>query len=393
MQKRSKIVSSVLFFAIAVAPLAIGQVAVSKTARVLGEVTAADGSSLTIKTDAGTSSTVLLDEKTSYLRVPPGEQDLKKAAKIELKDVTVGDRVLARSRLGEDQKLGPATSVIVMSKSDIARRQEAEKLEWQKRGVSGTVTTINPDTKEITISARSRGASKPMVIEPSDKVQYRRYAPDSVRFSDAHPSLFAELKVGDQVRVLGEKNADETRIKPEMIVSGTFHNVAGTIKEVNAAAGEIKITNLETKKLLTVQVNADSNLKRVPPTMAGFLARAAGAGAAGPGGAPGGPGGPAGADRTRMGPGGPGGGPGGPGGGMAPRGGGDFSQMLERMPAFNISELKPGDAVIVASTAGADPGRVTAITLLAGVEPLLTRAAGDNRAVGGAWNFDINIVP
>jgi hypothetical protein len=36
---------------------------------------------------------------------------------------------------------------------------------------------------------------------------------------------------------------------------------------------------------------------------------------------------------------------------------------------------------------------VTAITLLAGVEPLLTRAAGDNRAVGGAWNFDINIVP
>jgi hypothetical protein len=67
--------------------------------------------------------------------------------------------------------------------------------------------------------------------------------------------------------------------------------------------------------------------------------------------------------------------------------------MLERMPAFNISELKPGDAVIVASTAGADPGRVTAITLLAGVEPLLTRAAGDNRAVGGAWNFDINIVP
>jgi transcription antitermination factor NusG len=399
MQKRSKIVSSVMFFAIAVVPLAMGQEAVSKMARVLGEVTAADGSSLTIKTDAGTSSTVLLDEKTNYLRVPPGEQDLKKAAKIELKDVSVGDRVLARSRIGEDQKPGPATSVIVMSKSDIAKKQEAEKLEWQKRGVSGTVTSINTDAKEITISARSRGASKPMVIESSDKVQYRRYAPDSIRFSDAHPSVFADLKVGDQVRVLGEKNADETRIKPEMIVSGTFHNVAGTVKEVNAAAGEIKITNLETKKLLTVQVNADSNLKRVPPTMAGFLARMAGGGAGAGGGAPaaGGPGG-AGGDRPRMGAGGgPGaGGPGagGPGGGgMGPRGGGDFSQMLERMPAFNISELKPGDAVIVASTAGSDPARVTAITLLAGVEPLLTRPAGDNRPVGGAWNFDINIVP
>ena len=63
------------------------------------------------------------------------------------------------------------------------------------------------------------------------------------------------------------------------------------------------------------------------------------------------------------------------------------------MPAFTISELKPGDAVIVASTVGSDPARVTAITLLAGVEPLLTRAAGDNRPVGGSWNFDINIVP
>ena len=71
MEMRSKIVSSVLFFAMAVAtPLAFGQEAVSKTARVLGEVTAADGTSLTIKTDAGTSSTVLLDEKTNYLRVP-----------------------------------------------------------------------------------------------------------------------------------------------------------------------------------------------------------------------------------------------------------------------------------------------------------------------------------
>jgi hypothetical protein len=61
---------------------------------------------------------------------------------------------------------------------------------------------------------------------------------------------------------------------------------------------------------------------------------------------------------------------------------------------LTLAELKPGDAVIVASTTGADPSRITAITLLAGVEPLLTapRQPGD-RGPGGNWNFDINMVP
>ena len=83
-----------------------------------------------------------------------------------------------------------------------------------------------------------------------------------------------------------------------------------------------------------------------------------------------------------------------PGGRMGGRGG-DFSQMVERMPAFSLSELKPGDAIIVASSVGPDPNRITAITLLAGVEPLLTGPAGqgNNRQLNASWNFDINIVP
>ncbi len=409
MQNRLRIAIYLLLCAAATITAALAQEPAAKAAqaRVLGVVTSVDGRSITIKTDAGASSTVALDEKTNYLRVPPGEQDLKKAAKIALTDVSIGDRVLARSRVGEDQKPGPASSIIVMSKADLDKRQEAERLEWQKRGVSGTITAINPDTKEIIISARSRGMAKPLVIEPSDKAQYRRYATDSIRFSDAKPSLFAELKVGDQLRVLGDKNADETRIKPEMVISGSFHNIAGTISSVDAATGEIKIKNLQTKQPMMVKINPDSNLRRIPPMMAMMLTRtqsagsgqgeASGGSGAGRGqqqGAPGsGPGGAPTGDRPRMG---AGGSPTSSGSGMRMRGG-DFSQMMEQMPTFNIADLKVGDAVILAaSTAGSDPGRVTAITLLAGVEPLLTAPsqAGDGRPVGGTWNFgDINIVP
>ena len=93
--------------------------------RVIGEVTATDpvAKQITVKLGAGGTVTVILQEKTVYLRVPPGEKDLKKAVKIAPGEIGVGDRVLARGRLAEDQKTIPAVDVIVMTKADIADRK------------------------------------------------------------------------------------------------------------------------------------------------------------------------------------------------------------------------------------------------------------------------------
>src|SRR5258708_4128105 len=73
--------------------------------RAIGAVTALDSAAkqITIKTDAGTESKIAILESTSYLRVPPGEKDLKNAAKISLGEVSVGDRILARGSLGDDK--------------------------------------------------------------------------------------------------------------------------------------------------------------------------------------------------------------------------------------------------------------------------------------------------
>ena len=58
------------------------------------------------------------------------------------------------------------------------------------------------------------------------------------------------------------------------------------------------------------------------------------------------------------------------------------------MPPLSLSELKPGDAVIAVSTAGANPSEATAIVLLAGVEPILTaRPKGSNQVVLPAWTM------
>src|SRR2546428_5387525 len=240
----------------------------------LGEVSAIDAEQrqLTLKTAAG-EIVVHLAENTKYLRVQPGEKTLEKAETIALGDIGIGDRVMARGKVADDKKSVAARQVIVMSKAAIAQKQEREREEWNRRGIAGTISTIDPAAKEITLSMRTREGKKPVVITPDDKVFFRRYAPDSVKFTDAKPSSFSELKVGDQVRALGDKSADNTRFKPEIIVSGSFMMAGGFIKSINAAGGEITIDDIPTKKPLTVVVNKDTVLRRIPRDLATTLAQ------------------------------------------------------------------------------------------------------------------------
>jgi hypothetical protein len=384
-----------------VALMAYAQAPAAKLDRVIGEITAIDAGAkqLHLKSDTGVVIAATVDDNTNYLRVPPGEKDLKKAAKISLENVATGDRAFVRGHLADDQKSIAAVAVIIMTKADLAQKHERDREEWKRRGLTGPITAINADAKQFTISTRTREGPKPVVVEVPEKVDFRRYAPDSVRFSDATPSSFAELKVGDQLRVLGDKSADGTRIKAEEIVSGSFRNIAGVIKSIDAAKGEIKLTDLVAHKPVTVRISSDTGLRRLPPWMAAMLARREGGGAGAPsGGSPparaeGVPGPPrpegakpgaggAPAEQAQF--------PGGAGGGMR-RGGMDFQDMLERMPPLKLDELKVGDAIMLSSTNGSDPASVTAINVLAGVEPLLTAAPQGGQQIFGNWNFDIGL--
>jgi len=241
----------------------------------------------------------------------------------------------------------------------------------------------------------------PLVIEAGNHVEFLRYAPDSVRFSDAKPSSFAEVKVGDQVRVLGDKNPDGTRIKAEAMISGSFRSIAGVIKSIDASSNEITMTDLVAHKPVTVRVTADTTMRRLPQGIAMMLARRvhgaqggseSGAAGARPATAQGVPG-PSRPEAPKPGAGGP---PvdqaqaQGQGGGMR-RGNMDFQDMLERLPPMTVADLKAGDAVVLSAGDGADPGRVTAINLLAGVEPLLQAAPQGGRQILGDWNLDIGM--
>jgi hypothetical protein len=48
--------------------------------------------------------------------------------------------------------------------------------------------------------------------------------------------------------------------------------------------------------------------------------------------------------------------------------------MIRAMPAAAIGDLQKGEAVMIVTTEGASGQQVTALTLLSGVEPILTAA-------------------
>jgi hypothetical protein len=363
---------------------------------VIGEVTSIDaaGKQIKLKGDDGAAYTVTLSDATSFLRIPPGEKDIKKASKIAFADVMVGDRALARGPIEDDTKTVPARTVIIMTKADLAQKQKHDQAEWQTRGVTGTVSALNADNKEVTITTRGREA-KTIVIDAS-AADFRRYAPDSTKFVDAKPSSFADLQPGDTVRALGDKNEDGRHLKAEELVSGAFETIAGTVDSVDPASGEVRITNLQTKKPVVVRTNQSSLLRRLDPQVAAMLARRLRpAGASEGGQAPGAPaagGRPEGSARGAEGA--PQGAPGGAGGfrgGFGGAGGGDLQQILDRMPQLSLSELKKGDAVIVSSSKAPGDSAITAFAFVAGVEPFLAAAPRSGGQVNlGSWNLDLS---
>ena len=133
-------------------------------------------------------------------------------------------------------------------------------MEWRRRGVSGIVASTNPTTKEVTITSRAlMGAPQSVVIPITDKTKVLRYPPDSIpKYSDAKRSSFEEVKVGDQLRALGDKSTDGLRLTPEEVVFGTFKIAGGTVTAVDPATNTIAITDLQTKKPMTIVLKPDT---------------------------------------------------------------------------------------------------------------------------------------
>ena len=352
-----------------------------KPSVVTGDVTSVEDGKIVLQTKDG-SLTVVLSDKTEYKRVPPENPVLKAAVASSLSDIAVGDKLLVTGIFPEDKKTLPARSVYLMTKSDIAQKQVKESERWATKGISGRVSAVDQITKQIKIDVRGLANTTSVVLTPKDGARILRYAPNSVKFSEAKESSVNEIQAGDMLRATGDRSSDGASFAAEEIVTGAFRTVAGAVKSVDVTKNEVVITDVQSKKDVTVELGSASVLKKFPEEMAqrmaSFQGGRPGTGPGGPGARPAGTATPTGEQAGANGPGGAGG-PGGPGRGAGGRG---IDDMLERFPNITAADLKPGEIIAVSSTKNNTPDRITAIKLLAGVEPFL-RAAQAQAAAGG----------
>lgn len=347
------------------------QQAASGAAKVVGTVQAISGKTLTVIPDSGAAISVLVEDVTKLLQIEPGKTDLKEATPLQFSDLQTGDRVLVRGILADDGKTIRAASLIAVKKAALAEKQAKERAEWQ-RGVGGLVKSIDAAAGTATITTNGISANKEVLVHFTKDTVFRRYASDSTRFDAAKVAAVSDIQVADQLRARGTRAADGAEFNAAEIVSGTFRSIAGLVTSSDASSNTVVVQDLATKTPVTLKITAESQMRKLPPQFAeGIAARlrnqanvaaAPASGAAQPA--------PAqkGASQARA------NSPqaSAPGAQQGARGaGGDFQQMIARMPAATLSDLQKGDAVMVVTTQGNGKDPLTVITLLDGVEAIL----------------------
>ena len=353
--------------------------------RLVGSVVSVKGQSLTVQPDSGPPTTVTVADSARMLETMPGAKTIAGAQPIHLTDLAVGDRVLVAIHPAADGSGPTATLVIAMRQADIAKEHQAEEADWQRRGVGGIVKSVDTAAGTVTITH----VNTTVTIHTTPKTMIRTYEPGSIKFSDTKVSALDQIHPGDQLRARGDRSADGDQMQAEEIVAGSFRNISGSVVSTDPAANTLTVKDFKTKKPVVIHLNADSQLHKLDPTTAqaiaaslkatsghqapGDHARAEGAGHASASATPSATPQPAAAQVSAE-----------PGAG---RRGGEISQMLQRAPIILLPNLHHGDAVMIVATQVAT-GSLTACTLLAGVEPILSASpsAGQN-LFSASWSL------
>jgi hypothetical protein len=363
--------------------LASAQQAATGTVRVVGTVQSISGKSLTVISDSGSPCNVLVEDATKFLQIQPGKIDLKEATPFTFMDLQQGDRVLVRGVFADDGKTIHAASLIAVKKASLAEKQAKDRAEWQ-RGVGGLVKSVDPSTSTISVTTNALAAKKEVVVHFTKDTIFRRYASDSTRFDAAKLAPLADIQAGDQLRARGTRSEGTADFNASEIVSGSFRNIAGTVISSDASNNILLVQDIASKTAVTLKINSESQMRKLPPQFAEGLAarlrnQSAGVGQSQT---------PAQTSAAQQ-----------PvqapqqaassGAAQGQRGaGGDFQQMIARMPAANLSDLQKGEAVMVVTTQGNGSDPLTVITLLGGVEPILRSSPkGSQDMILSPWSL------
>lgn len=356
---------------------AVAQVDTTKPVTVPGTVKSVSGDTVVVETAKGEMS-LSVAANASVKKVSASNPNPREATPSSLTEIVAGDRIVLSALPTADGKFNPARTVLIISKSDIAARDKSHSDKWRTRGIAGVVEAVNPATNQITVKVSGpMGSSSSVVVTPKAEAKFLKYAPDSNKYSDAKPNSFAGIAVSDSIQALGDKSEDGTSLSAEEILTGSFQQVVGTVKSVDAATNEVVVTDLNSKKDVTISLAGASLMKRFPAEFAERMMQR-------PGGAPGAqpapgatpPQGQPGAGRPA---------------GAGPGGRGSLNEMIERFPTITVADLKAGEMIGVIAAKAEPDAKVKAFKMIAGVEPFVRMAEMQAAARGAQRGSQVQL--
>jgi hypothetical protein len=356
----------------------------------VGTVTAVDqgNQSVTFKQDkTATEYTAQLAGTRTILSVPPGTkpEDLKKVARrITSADIQPGDRIeLYYFPSAMNGNTIAARAAVLMSARSLEAARTAEAEAWQHSTI-GVVSAVDAATHTLKMSVRTpEGATMPVTLTATGATQFTRYSAEDPK--TPAPSKLADIQTGDIVRVVGDKSPDGSTIAAQKVYLAPRQLPAVV---VSISGNELTVKDLRNKQNVMVAVNSQTQVRRLPPQIAYMLARrlnpsfraAAGGGnhaGAPPYGAKAGEASGTNAPRAA---------------GAAPNRAAELSRLIESTPEIQISELKPGDAVVISGApATGDHSQLLANTIVAGVEPIFQSAPPRQGQSLGNWSLDMAV--
>lgn len=277
----------------------------------------------------------------------------------EIAEIKVGDQLRAKGDKSEDgARFTPEEVVTGTFKTEV-----------------GTVKSVDASKNEIVIESVQDKKTLTVVVRPDSVLKQFQLPPEMAAMMGGGGQAGG---AGGPQRVVVQGGPMEGQGNRPMSKEGLIQALKSgaiksdeLVKQISQRGVRFKSTADDEKELREAGAT-DEVVKAVQENFKQVMVEGGGpvAGGQGPGGGGQGQGGPGG---------------GAPGGGMRRMMGGDFvQQMLERMPAVTVGELKPGTMILVSSTAGADPTRLTAIQLISNIEPVVQMMAAMNtRRTGG----------
>ena len=290
----------------------------------------------------------------------------------EIAEIKVGDQLRAKGDKSEDgTRFTPEEVVTGTFKTEV-----------------GTVKSVDAAKNEVTIESVMDKKTYTVVVRPDSVLKQFQLPPEALAMMGGGGGAMggggqagAPGAGGGQQRVVMQGGPEGQGNRPfgkEALVAALKGGVkpADLAMEISKRGVRFK-PSADDEKELRAAGATDELIKAVNENFKQIMVEGAG----GPGGGQAATQGPGGG-QGQGGQGGPGGGGGGPRRMMM--GGDMIQQMLERMPTITLSELKPGSMILVSSTAGADPTRLTAIQLVSNIEPVIQMMAAMNaRRTGG----------